>query len=318
MVMRGVRSSPYRGSNAGGGGGGGGASDEPVYTGTGQTLIHAGDASNPLYVDPNTAGATGNGNSTRFVPVGPLVRPGGVDADAQFTTGKGGVGKAMRVHYRASGPSPDQPGPEWYLMFGGSIAATKTRVMRAQIRLGGAFTTNIAIKFFYMIDFNVPGGQNPLWCSHAPPAGYAHAKTTFFQAYSNGVEDTVDFNQATQPVGPYFEDMANDGLWHRFTWSYKPHSASGVYDGHMRLWIDGTKVVDLSAAAAGVTPPGATKSWCALWHVQQMLVATTADPTYTALWGGPQSSYNVPAHDQDINIGDGNPLNLDTAAMWTF
>jgi hypothetical protein len=28
------------------------------------------------------------------------------------------------------------------------------------------------------------------------------------------------------------------------------------------MWIDGVKIVDVSAAAAGVTPPGGTKPWC--------------------------------------------------------
>ena len=36
------------------------------------------------------------------------------------------------------------------------------------------------------------------------------------------------------------------------------------------MWVDGTKIVDVSAAAAGVTPSGGTKVWCTMAEVAQL------------------------------------------------
>jgi len=72
-----------------------------------------------------------------------------------------------------------------------------------------------------------------------------------------------------QPVGPYWNQV-NDAQWHRATYLLQPASASGATDGVARMWLDGTKIVDVSAAAAGITPPGGTKVWCTLAEVAQL------------------------------------------------
>ena len=72
-----------------------------------------------------------------------------------------------------------------------------------------------------------------------------------------------------QPVGPYWNDV-NDNQWHRVTYLYQPASVSGATDGVARMWIDGVKIVDLSAAAAGITPSGGSKVWCTLSEVGQL------------------------------------------------
>jgi len=77
-----------------------------------------------------------------------------------------------------------------------------------------------------------------------------------------------------QPVGPYWNQV-NNNQWHRVTYLYQPNSSAGATDGVARMWIDGTKIVDVSAAAAGITPPGGTKVWCTLAEVQQLDVAQT-------------------------------------------
>ncbi len=74
---------------------------------------------------------------------------------------------------------------------------------------------------------------------------------------------------AFQPVGPYWNQL-NDNQWHRVTYIYQPASSAGASDGVARMWVDGTKIVDLSAAAAGITPPGGAKVWCTLSEVTQL------------------------------------------------
>jgi len=72
-----------------------------------------------------------------------------------------------------------------------------------------------------------------------------------------------------QPVGPYWNQL-NNNEWHRATYLLQPASAPGAADGIARMWVDGTKIVDISAAAAGVTPPGGTKVWCTMAEVAQL------------------------------------------------
>ena len=64
-----------------------------------------------------------------------------------------------------------------------------------------------------------------------------------------------------QPVGPYPNDV-NDGNWHRFTILYKSASSASATDGIVRVWVDGHKIIDVSAAACGITPPNGTRPWC--------------------------------------------------------
>jgi len=75
-----------------------------------------------------------------------------------------------------------------------------------------------------------------------------------------------------QPVGPYWNQV-NNNQWHRATYLYQPASSPGSMDGIARMWIDGTKVVDVSASAAGITPPGGTKVWCTSAEVALLDVA---------------------------------------------
>jgi len=72
-----------------------------------------------------------------------------------------------------------------------------------------------------------------------------------------------------QPVGPYWNQL-NNNQWHRATYLLQPASSPGATDGVARMWVDGAKIVDISAAAAGVTPPGGTKVWCTMAEVAQL------------------------------------------------
>ncbi len=72
-----------------------------------------------------------------------------------------------------------------------------------------------------------------------------------------------------QPVGPYWNQV-NDNQWHRATYLYQPASWAGATDGVARMWIDGIKIVDVSAAAVDVIPAGGTKPWCTKAEVAQL------------------------------------------------
>ena len=72
-----------------------------------------------------------------------------------------------------------------------------------------------------------------------------------------------------QPVGPYWNQL-NNNQWHRATYLLQPASAPGATDGVARMWVDGTKIIDISAAAAGVTPSGGTKVWSTLAEVAHL------------------------------------------------
>jgi len=81
-----------------------------------------------------------------------------------------------------------------------------------------------------------------------------------------GDDPALGDTMGVQPVGPYWNQL-NDNQWHRATYLYQPATSLGAQDGIARMWIDGTKIVDVSAPAAGLTPPGGTRVWCTMSQV---------------------------------------------------
>ncbi len=119
------------------------------------------------------------------------------------------------------------------------------------------------------------------WNTHDRLPCPVGGRRIYWQVYDQG-ETTC---QGNQPVGPYWEDIA-DGEWHRFTYMYKPNSASGARDAVARMWIDGVKIIDISIATCGVTPPGGEKTWC---EVDDIDALATADGITTHMWGSNQT-----------------------------
>jgi len=182
-------------------------------------------------------------------------------------TGRGLLGKALRLAYINGGgerfiwKTHPENSSSWY------GPATAALVLQYWFRIAknggpgggpGYGSTAVGMKWVefwyvgapYRVQFSVTAGNattGPLWHVNAGskgPVGY-------------------------QPVGPYWNDV-NDNQWHRVTYLYQPNSVAGGTDGVARMWIDGTKIVDVSAAAAGVTPPGGTKVWCTLADVTRL------------------------------------------------
>lgn len=77
-----------------------------------------------------------------------------------------------------------------------------------------------------------------------------------------------------QPVGPYWNQL-NNNQWHRVTYLYQPALVGGDDNGVARMWVDGVKIVDVSAFSAGQTPIGGTKPWCTLAEVRTLDTAAT-------------------------------------------
>jgi len=97
-------------------------------------------------------------------------------------------------------------------------------------------------------------------------------------------------SQGTQPVGPYFDEL-NDYQWHRFTYQYKPNSSLGARDAIARMWINGTKMIDVSISACGITPPLGEKVWCNVDDIDNL---ATADGIRNMHWGATQTTSSIP------------------------
>jgi hypothetical protein len=53
----------------------------------------------------------------------------------------------------------------------------------------------------------------------------------------------------------------NDNTYHKLTLLRKSQTGTNG-DGYTQVWIDGFKMLDISQAAVGITPPGGSKVWC--------------------------------------------------------
>lgn len=134
-----------------------------------------------------------------------------------------------------------------------------------------------ALKWF-MAWHRDPGPENMFriqWNTHdylpgaLPPVP---VKSCLWEVY-----DTAETaGQAHQPVEPWATDIFNSGTWHRFKHRFKPNSYHGARDGYAQMWIDGVKMIDISAAAVGVTPVGGWKTWCE-WDDVDALGITTVN-----------------------------------------
>jgi len=185
---------------------------------------------------------------------------------AVISPGHGGAGKALRLVYlRGGGERPiwktDPEDKRWY------APANAAFVIQYWFRISknggpggspGYGNTAVGMKWIELwrpkmsdrTQCGVTAGDpatGPLW--HVNPAS----------------KGPIGY----QPVGPYWNQV-NDNQWHRATYLYQPASWTGAPDGVARMWIDGKKIVDVSATAADVLPPGGTKPWSTKDEVQQL------------------------------------------------
>jgi len=138
----------------------------------------------------------------------------------------------------------------------------------------------LAIKFFEAYHRDYTRVQ---WNTHDHlPCPAQGGVGTYFQVYDQGATSC----QGNQALKPFAQDVIVDRQWHRYTFQYRPNTSRGSRDGIARMWIDGTKVIDISAAAVGVTPAGGYKSWCNLDDIDAL---STQGIEYIR-WGGQLST----------------------------
>lgn len=170
-------------------------------------------------------------------------------------TGRGGSGIALRANVfgglgevGVSWLTPNNPrsiGP-----YSGTL------VMQEWFRLSaGAPAGAVGYKWFMMWYKNDPNGSRiEIGIVGAPSARWVP---------NSGMSDGNSAPYGYQYQGPYWDhtpagqpQQVNDGTWHRWTVAYLPNSTynypnASSRDGFVRVWVDGIKIIDVSAA--GVT-----------------------------------------------------------------
>ncbi len=179
-------------------------------------------------------------------------------ASQVISPGYGGAGKALRVTYAGT----DQEGHDWDLLNAPYLPDTTTHFFQyyARVTMSAPLTSTLPFKWFMVFH---PAGDRNQWNTHDHlpcPLQASPDPHTYWQDYD---VSTLTYCQANQPIPPY-PGQVFDGQWHRFTYQYRPNTSAGSRDGISRMWVDGTKIIDISASAVGVTPPGGYKPWCNL------------------------------------------------------
>lgn len=223
----------------------------PVYDGTG-TLVFRDDLSK--YTDAVAMGAVGLAGP-RLVPLNSPVTNG-----LPVNPVSNQVIVATEQHVLRMGYTGAYQGSCNWLTTGTvtpPINSTHYLTFAARLTFAGPITREIAVK---MLEgwHSVSTGTRVQWNTHnhLPWTGGTHR--TYFQVYDQAETAT----QGTQPVPPYFEEDVANGQEHTFAVEYRSNSAKGARDGIARMWIDGIKMIDISASAIGVTPLGGEKVWC--------------------------------------------------------
>ncbi|HET7188877.1 MAG TPA: hypothetical protein VFI52_12025, partial [Gemmatimonadaceae bacterium] len=180
-----------------------------------------------------------------------------------------------------------QDGTEWEALNVPIPIDTATHYFQywARITLSAPLTNTLNVKWFEAWHRNTDRVQ---WNTHWPDPGHPGANcNTCWQVYDQG---HGTFGQGDQPVGPDFNKAA-DGQWHRFTYAYRPQTRAGARDGFAKMWVDGVKIIDISAATLNVVPPGGDKVWCGTEDLDGIAVN---DGIRVVVWGSTQTTSTPP------------------------
>lgn len=235
------------------------SSSEPVYTAGTNTLVW--DDSARVDAAASMADVTGySGSGYTWYPI--------FGADPNITLGAGGwdgSGNYIRQTYAGT----YQESHSIDMVVGSShayppvISVPTYFSVYKRMTLGGASGPSlspVAMKWIMLWHTNGTRCEFDTH-DHLPnPGNYPSPYTFGWQVYDQGQTT----QQGDQPIGPYPGDKW-DGAWHRFTYAFKPNTTGGSpssRDGYARMWVDGTKIIDISAATIGVTPPGGSWAWC--------------------------------------------------------
>lgn len=168
-----------------------------------------------------------------------------------ISPGRGGSGRALRSEYAGGGGQEVSDWVGWPTGQSKYSPTTATVVFQCWIRIQNNWTPcNDGIKWFEMWLHNGEGRlqSSPFGGSDADPP-------VVLQWGENpaGPPDSSVFG--TQKAGTTSWDDINDGNWHRWTWLYRAATSYGDGSGICRIWIDGTKIIDVSSL-------GVTEGFC--------------------------------------------------------
>jgi len=271
-------------------------SDEPAFT-AGVSIPVMGSSFDAV-TDVVAMGALPLGTIPRIVPIpSPVATSQPVNVNThEVIPGRNG-GKAIRMKYSGA----YQQGADFLSQLAPATPNNATHYFQYWARItypGDLTNVTLAIKWFeawhrvnqnFRVQWNTHGG----W-----PCNVALTRErTYWQIYDGSATSAC---QGMQAVGPYFRGLA-DGLWHRFTHSYKPHTAVGARDGFARMWIDGVKVLDVSASAVGVMPAGGEKVWC---NEDDLALLAVNDGIREIRWGGPYTGSTAAISPWTFDVDD--------------
>lgn len=265
---------------------------EPVYNPATDTLIWSDNMD--AYVDATTMGALPSGGPERWVPnPSPLMTSQPVDTvhNVVISPGHGGTGKALRLVYDGA----YQESHRWNSYQDPATSNTAEHVFQFWVRV--TLSQPLGSYPIYFKWFEAwHGNYRVQWNTHNAASAHGSLAThsTMWQFYDGSGSTTT---QGDQPVGPYPIDVW-DGQWHRITHAYHPHTSSANKDGYVRMWVDGTKIIDVSQATVGVTPPGGQWAWSSQEDVDNIYTAVAIT---NLLIGSSQTASSSQAFTMDVD-----------------
>ena len=272
--------------------------DEPVFDRATDAVVYQDNMDG--YTDITSMGRVINPSNDSVPRIVPYPSPATNGQPVNTTTnqlisGRGGAGKALRMSF--DGVAQDQATfIAWYMPWKAGPPATDYFQYWARVNVSRPLNgSTLAVKWFEAWHF-VAGQDRVQWNTHNALPCPTGIHPNYWQVYDGSRQTTC---QGNQPIGPYFDNIT-DNQWHRYTFAYRPNSAPGARDGFARMWIDGVRIIDISATTIGVTPPAGENPWCSADDVDALSVNPGTDAIDELRWGSVQTT-NTPPWTLDID-----------------
>jgi hypothetical protein len=241
-------------------------------------------------------GAASNTVGLKFTPTGVGTGTGTAQADVESldTQDQSGATQHLQTNFFSGGPNP-APGtfPRVALITPGQRGGTSTD-LQLQYGLNAAnqaidmdarprdpytlgkgsvgeyspLNAKLAFQFWFKITAytSMGGGAGWKFFEMWTPDGTNRSQLSFLTQVDPNATMSLNYNSTgavgLTPFGASYDlPTINDSTYHRLTLLMKAQTGS-LGDGYTKVWIDGTKMIDISAAAIGVTPSGGSKVWC--------------------------------------------------------
>lgn len=221
----------------------------------------------------------------QFAPIpGPSQTSTPVETNhVMLTTGRDGTGKALRLSYSGAYQESNNVAT---IGLQGVQPDNQTVYVSYWARVTPASnwpqTTALAVKWIECWHVHSQNTRLQFNTRYPSPDNPNQTAKTVWQV----IDQAETRTNGDQPIGPYFQDVA-DGQWHRFTHAVKSHASASQKDGFAKMWVDGVLVIDIEQATVGVVPAGGKSAWCAQADVNGL---ATADGISEVRFGGPQTT----------------------------